>query len=150
MATPPGWSAKTAKRIDVLLLDASVWISAKDGGDRYFDAARALVVDPSRPVGALDLTLYEVANGLGVRRSRHAEAADLCHLIEARCGESLLPVDPKLVHSALELSAAHGITAYDAAYAAAARRYGWTLVSTDIADLVSKGLAVTPDAADYP
>ena len=42
------------------------------------------------------------------------------------------------------------ITPYDAAYVAAARRNGWTLVSTDIADLASKGLAVTPDAADYP
>jgi predicted nucleic acid-binding protein len=28
-----------------------------------------------------------------------------------------------------------------------ARRYDWTLVSTDIRDLVSKGLAITPDAA---
>ncbi|MBA3865980.1 MAG: hypothetical protein H0X42_06490 [Solirubrobacterales bacterium] len=43
-----------------------------------------------------------------------------------------------------------GLTAYDAAYVAASRRYGWTLVSADIADLVSKGLAVTPDGADYP
>jgi hypothetical protein len=33
---------------------------------------------------------------------------------------------------------------------AAARRHDWTLVSADIADLVSKGLAVAPDAADYP
>jgi hypothetical protein len=32
----------------------------------------------------------------------------------------------------------------------AARRHGWTLVSADIADLVSKGLAVAPDVADYP
>ncbi len=44
----------------------------------------------------------------------------------------------------------HGLSAYDAAYVAASRRDGWTLVSTDIRDLVSKGLAVTPDAADYP
>ena len=48
------------------------------------------------------------------------------------------------------MAAEHGLTAYDAAYVAAARRNGMTLVSTDIADLVSKGLAVTPDAAVYP
>ena len=42
------------------------------------------------------------------------------------------------------------LTAYDAAYVAVAGRYGWQLVSTDIRDLVSKGLAVTPDAAVYP
>jgi predicted nucleic acid-binding protein len=133
-----------------LLLDASVWISAKDRRDPYFEAARTLAVDPARAVAALDLTLYEVANGLGVRLDRHDEAVDLCRLVTGRCGESLLAVDAKLIESGLEISSEHGLTAYDAAYVAAARRHGWTLVSTDIADLVSKGLAVTPDAADYP
>jgi len=42
------------------------------------------------------------------------------------------------------------VTAYDAAYVAVSRRHGWQLVSLDIRDLVSKGLAVTPDAGDYP
>jgi predicted nucleic acid-binding protein len=134
----------------VLLLDASVWIAAKDRRDPYCDSARPLTVDPAQPVAALDLTLYEVANGLGVRRGRHAEAIDLCRLVTGRCGDSLLAIDAELIGSALEIAAEHGLTAYDAAYVAAARRHGWTLVSTDIADLVSQGLAVTPDAADYP
>jgi predicted nucleic acid-binding protein len=134
----------------VLLLDASVWIAAKDREDRYFEAARTLAVDPVRRVAALDLTLYEVANGLGVRRRRNNEAVDLCRLVAGRCGDDLLAVDGKLIESGLEIASEHGLTSYDAAYVAAARRHGWTLVSTDIADLVSKGLAVTPDAADYP
>jgi predicted nucleic acid-binding protein len=134
----------------VLLLDASVWIAAKDREDRYFEAARTLAVDPSRPVAALDLTLFEVANGLGARRGRRQEAADLCRLVVGRCGDGLLAVDLKLVESALEIASEHGLTAYDAVYVAAARRHDWALVSVDIADLVSKGLAVTPDAADYP
>ncbi len=134
----------------MLLLDASVWIAAKDRSDRFFDPARLLAVDPARPVAALDLTLYEVANGLGARQGRHEEAIDLCRLVTGRCGDDLLAIDTKLVESALQLASEHGLTAYDAAYVAAARRHGWTLVSTDIADLVSKGLAVTPDAADYP
>jgi predicted nucleic acid-binding protein len=71
-------------------------------------------------------------------------------LIEKRCGENLIAVDSELIESALEVAAEHGITAYDAAYVAVACRYDWTLVSTDIADLVSKDLAVAPDAADYP
>lgn len=91
----------------MFLLDASVWIAAKDHRDRYFDAARSLAVDSDRPVAAL-------------------------------------------IKSSLEVAAEHKLTAYDAAYVAAARRFDWTLVSTDMADLVSKGLAVTPDAADYP
>ena len=61
-----------------------------------------------------------------------------------------MPSTPSLLESALELASEHGITAYDAAYVAAAKRNDWPLVSTDVADLVSKGLAVTPDAADYP
>lgn len=137
-------------RTSVLLLDASVWIAAKDRQDRFFDPARLLAVDPAQPVAALDLTLYEVANGLGARQGRYEEAIDLCHLVTGRCGDGLLAIDAKLVESALQVAAEHGLTAYDAAYVAAARRHGWTLVSTDVRDLVAKGLAVTPDRADYP
>ncbi len=134
----------------MLLLDASVWVAAKDGGDRYFESARVLAVDPSVPVAALDLTLYEVTNALGARRGRPQEAISLCRLITGRCVGEILNVDLALVEAALEVTRDHGLTAYDAAYVAAAKRTGWTLVSADIADLVSKGLAVTPDAAVYP
>lgn len=134
----------------MLLLDASVWVAAKDGGDRYFEPARRLVLDTSQPVAALDLTLYEVANALGARRGRSAEAVDICRLVTRRCSGQLLRVDSDLIVPVLEQATAHGLTAYDAAYVAAAQRHGWTLVSADIADLVSKGLAVAPDAAVYP
>lgn len=134
----------------MLLLDASVWVAAKDGGDRHFESARVLAVSPEVPVAALDLTLYEVANALGCRRGRTEVAASLCRLIARRCSGDLLRVDFDLVEAALELAQQYGLTAYDAAYVAAAERTGWTLVSADIADLVSKGLAVTPDAAVYP
>lgn len=134
----------------MLLLDASVWVAAKDADDRYFEAARALVTDAKRPVASLDLTLYETANVV-VGRWRQPEAArDLCRTIVVRCDDRLVTVDRDLVEQTIEVAADHDLTAYDAAYVAAARRHGWTLVSTDVADLVSKGLAVTPDAADYP
>jgi predicted nucleic acid-binding protein len=131
----------------VFLLDASVWVAAKDSRERYFAPAQELAVDPAHAVAALDLTLYEVANVLGVREGRRAEAIDLCRLVAGRCGGNLLQIDAQLLGSGLEIAAEHGLTAYDAAYVAAARRHDWTLVSVDIADLVSKGLAVTPDAA---
>ncbi len=132
------------------LIDASVWIAAKERGNRYFEASRLLAVDPDTPVAALDLTLHEIANGLGVRQGRRAEALDLCRLVVGRCRDDLVATDARLIESALEIAAENGITAYDAAYVATARRYDWTLVSADIADLVSKGLAVAPDAANYP
>jgi predicted nucleic acid-binding protein len=134
----------------VLLLDAGVWVASKDSNDRYFEAARTIVVDPGRPVTSLDLALYEAANVIGARWRRPDLARALCRTIVARCDDAMIAVDHALLDSALDLAAEYRLTAYDAAYVAAARRHGWTLVSTDVADLVSKGLAVTPDADDYP
>lgn len=131
----------------MLLLDASVWVAAKDPEDPQHAAALDLAVDPVYPVAALDLTLYEVVNALGVRRGVRDGAIDLCRLVIARSGPQLLGVDAQLLSAGLEVAAEHGLSAYDAAYVAAARRHDWTLVSVDIRDLVSKGLAVTPDAA---
>jgi predicted nucleic acid-binding protein len=134
----------------VLLLDASVWVAAKDADDRYFEAARSLVLDTKLPATALDLTLYEVANVVGSRWRQPEMARELCRTVDLRCEGRIVPIDAELIDAAIETATERGLSAYDAAYVAAPRRGRWTLVSTDIADLVSKGLAVTPDAADYP
>lgn len=101
-------------------------------------------------MAAMDLTFYEVANVIGARKRQPDEARHLLRFLAQRCGEQILAIDARLAESALEVAVEYDLTAYDAAYVAAARRHGWTLVSADIADLVSKGLAVAPDAADYP
>jgi predicted nucleic acid-binding protein len=132
------------------LVDAGVWVAITDPTDRYHQAAHALVAEVGQPLAALDLTLYEVANVLGSKKGRPEEGRILTRLVARRCREALVSVDSELIESALEAAAEHGLTAYDAAYVAAARRHGWILISSDIADLVSKGLAVAPDAADYP
>lgn len=137
-------------RTDALLVDASVWIAARDPEDRFRAAARSLVLDVAIPMAAMDLTFYEVANVMGARKRQPDEARHLLRFLAQRCGEQILAIDARLAESALEVAAEYDLTAYDAAYVAAARRHGWTLVSADIADLVSKGLAVAPDAADYP
>ncbi len=134
----------------MLLLDAGVWVALGEPQDRHYSAARAIIRDLSAPLAALDLTFYEVANVVGAKKGRYDDAQDLAKLVLTRCRDRLARIDSELVGASLEIAAEHGLTAYDAAYVAAARRHGWTLVSTDIADLVSKGLAVTPDAADYP
>ena len=59
----------------------------------------------------------------------------------------LVRVNVDLIESTIEVAAEHGLTSYDAVCVAVARRHDWTLVSTDIRDLVSRGLAITPDAA---
>jgi len=133
----------------MFLLDASVWVAVARPEDEYHDVAEALV-GSLQPLTALDLTLFEVANVVGARMGKPGKARQLSRLIVKRCGDDLARIDLELSDGAIAIAGEHGLTAYDAAYVAAARRYGWTLVSADIADLVSKGLAVTPDAAVYP
>jgi predicted nucleic acid-binding protein len=137
-------------RTEVRLVDAGVWVAIADPDDKYHAIAHSIVSDIEGSLAALDLTFYEVANVMGPKKGQPREGRALSRLIAKRCGENVIAVDSDLVDSALEVAAEHRLTAYDAAYVAAARRHGWTLVSTDIADLVSKGLAVAPDAADYP
>lgn len=119
-------------------------------GERFGPEAKKLLLDSDSSLGALDLSHYEIANAVGVKMGQQKRARWLAEIVEARCGDRLLRVDTQLVDDAVGIAAEHDLTAYDAAYVAAARRHGWTFVSADIADLVSKGLAVTPDAALYP
>jgi predicted nucleic acid-binding protein len=133
----------------VLLVDAGVWVAAGDPSERFNSASRAIVLDFEQSLAALDLTLYETAN-VAVRGGRPDAARHLARTIVTRCDRRLVTIDEELAASAARVAAEHELSAYDAAYVAVARSHGWKLVSTDIRDLVSKGLAVTPDAADYP
>jgi predicted nucleic acid-binding protein len=134
----------------VLLVDASAWVTLVDSASPYRESTARMIRGRAGSLGALDLTLYEIANAVGVKQGDPDEAGRILRLVDISCRERILTVDPRLLDSALEVAAEHGLTAYDATYVAASRRHGWQLVSTDIRDLVSKGLAVTPDAADYP
>jgi predicted nucleic acid-binding protein len=129
-----------------LLLDASVWVAAAEPNQRFHPQALALV-DSGEPVAALDLTLFEVANALGIKARRPGDARLMLETIAIRCGQRIVRADSHLLVAALDDGTAHGLTAYDAAYVTVAKRNDWTLVSTDFRDLVSKGLAVAPDAA---
>jgi predicted nucleic acid-binding protein len=133
-----------------LLIDASVWGKLAEPGDRLHRESRDLLIDSKADLAALDLTLYEVANAVGVKMGQPKRAQWLSELVEVRCADRLVRIDPRLVATTVEVAAEHALTAYDAAYVAVARRNGWQLVSLDTRDLVSKGLAVTPDAAVYP
>ncbi|HEX5375290.1 MAG TPA: PIN domain-containing protein, partial [Solirubrobacterales bacterium] len=120
----------------MLLLDASVWVLLVDPEDPHHNDAVALIRDRATSLAALDLTLHEIANAIGVKRGNAHEATKVIRLLLACCRARVVSADAELAGSALEIASEHGLTAYDAAYVAAARRNGWTLVSTDIADLV--------------
>ncbi len=129
----------------MLLLDASVWIAAIDEDDDFHSAARALALTPAHPLGALDLTIYEVANVVGVVKGRGDLAARICRAILKRSDGRVVRVDAALAERAIKLGEDNKLTAYDAAYVAAARKHAWTLVSADVKDLVKSGLALAPD-----
>jgi predicted nucleic acid-binding protein len=132
------------------LVDASVWGRLAEPQDRFHQQVRDFLVESEATLGALDLTMFEVANAVGVKMYQPQRARWLFDLVAARCADRLVRVDADLLEAAVEIAERNGLTAYDAAYVAAARRNGWQLVSLDLRDLVSKGLAVTPDDADYP
>ena len=98
----------------------------------------------------LDLTLHEVANVIARKYGEVDVARRLAQGLFRGSASPPLRADVALIEDGLDLMSEHGLTAYDAAYVAAARRNGWQLVSLDVRDLVSRGLAVTPEAADYP
>jgi predicted nucleic acid-binding protein len=133
----------------LFLVDASVWVAAvTPQHPQHGEAERLLRVGP--PLMVLDLTLYEVANVVARKYGELDLARKLVQGLFRGSARPPLQADVILFEDGLDLMSEHGLTAYDAAYVAAARRNGWQLVSLDIRDLVSKGLAVTPDAALYP
>lgn len=130
-----------------LLLDASVWVAACDVDDRFYGDSRELTYDKALTAAALDLTLFEVANVVAKRWGGYSVAIEVSRSVARRCAENLVTVHLELIESTIEIAAEYRLTSYDAAYVAVARRHDWTLVSTDVRDLVSKDLAITPDAA---
>lgn len=136
--------------MSTLLLDASVWLAALDPADKHHSAAQQLLeaaAEGTETLAALDLTLYEVANVATVRWRSPLDAGRLVELVLLACSDTLERADDTLLRQAAALATDHGLTVYDAAYVAASRRREWTLVSGDVADLVTPGLAVSPAAA---
>jgi len=87
------------------------------------------------------LAVHEVGNVLTIHSGWSAEKiADALRLLAEICGDPLeLHPDDHL--TAAELAHTHGLTFYDASYAAIARRVGRGLLSAD-SDLIEPRLAV--------
>ncbi len=134
--------------MSALVLDAGVWLAARDADDRFHAECREIIAGRSAELTALDLTLYEVANVATVRWRSATEAERLVSLVLKACRGNLLRADVELLRAAAGTAAERSITVYDAAYVVSAAERGATLVSTDLADLVNAGLAISP--ADTP
>lgn len=133
----------------VVVADANVAVKwFHDTGEEGVEAARALLdafVDERISLVVLDLTAYEVGNGL-LREQTAASPESVATLLDAvsdLCPRiSLEPAERRL---AAELADEHRLTFYDAAYAAAARgRQG--LLATFDQRLLAADLGLRPSA----
>lgn len=134
-------------RVIDIVSDANIalkWFHAE--GEEEVEPARALLeAHKTRRVAltVLDLTSYEVGNAL-LRGHAQASAEQVATVLEA-----LTEICPALSPSseqmrlATQLAERHGLTLYDAAYAAAAQDRGATLVTLD-SDLLHAGLGTRP------
>ena len=123
-----------------LFLDASVILASEDPSDSEF-AAAAQLVEGTTSIATLDLAYYETSNVATRSWQNPSAASRMIGLIEwiGRDG-GVIQADRPLAHATTAIALEHGITTYDAA----ARSIGAQLVSCDIRDLVSKGLAILP------
>jgi predicted nucleic acid-binding protein len=132
--------------IDVVS-DANValkWFHAD--GEEEVDHARALLDAHkvrSIALAVLDLTAYEIGNAL-LRGRAHASAEQTATVLQAL--REICPAispDPEQLRLAAQLAEQHGLTLYDAAYAAVAQSRHATLVTLDRA-LLNAGLGQRP------
>jgi predicted nucleic acid-binding protein len=134
--------------VSTLLLDASVILAAFDSDDELHGASQTLLADPDVTLATLDLARYEVANVAIRSWCEFERVAPLLEAIDRISGDGgVIPSTTTLLSRAAKLADEHTISVYDAAYVAAADQAGGALVSCDIRDLVSKGLASSPASA---
>lgn len=145
MTEPAGETepASESKPPRAFFLDASVLLASEDTDDAQHEASNALL--RTGKLTTLDLALYETTNVAIVRWTDPDAARRLRERIWtiAELG-TLVRVDADLGEKAAQLAAAKHLSAYDAAYVAAAERLGLTLASCDEHDLVGPGLAKLP------
>jgi len=123
----------------VIFLDASVLLAAEDSDDSHHASATTLLRGGA--LATLDLAIYEVTNVATV--SWRDEAA--CDRLRERVWAiaefgALARIDRALARRIAELAGLHKLSAYDAAYVAAAEHLGTPLASCDHRDLISRGL----------
>jgi hypothetical protein len=94
-----------------LLVDASVWGRLAEPNDRFHQEARDLLVESEGTLAALDLTLFEVANAIGVKMRQPQRARWLFDLVAARCGDRLVRVVGNDVAAGFEVEERQALTA---------------------------------------
>jgi predicted nucleic acid-binding protein len=134
----------------ILLVDTSVaikWVH-EEGESEVVEARRLLAAHRAGDVRLLllDLAAYEFGTVLlRPLRQPAAVVTQQLDLLRRLCGPFVHPA-PSWLDEAAELAVAHGLTFYDACWAAAARALDCPLVSAD-RRLVEADLAITATRA---
>lgn len=126
----------------MIFLDASVLLALEDPRDANHRDAVKLV--RGEGLATLDFSLYEITNVCDRNWGRPQAGRRLRRLVWELGSDRIERISSLMIDRTAEIARQHEISAYDAAYVAAAERVGLQLVSCDVRDLVSKGLAVTP------
>jgi predicted nucleic acid-binding protein len=129
-----------------VICDASVvlkWFHA-EGEEEVGDSRTLLDLQTSGAIAlsVLDLTVYEVGNALVRGMGAPAAAAQTALESLALICPRVAPTTAELV-DAMVLAERHGLTVYDAAYAAVAQNRGARLVTLDRL-LLNAGLGIRP------
>lgn len=118
-------------------------LAAEDTDDVHHRAAAALL--KTGALATIELAAYEVINVAERRWHDTAASARLRQRLWAIAElGTLVRADPQLTERTAELAREYQLSAYDAAYVAAAQRLSVPLASCDQRDLVSRGLAQLP------
>ncbi len=133
--------------MNLWLLDASTLLASEDPDDDHHRDSRRLL-EGNDPLATLDLAFYEVTN-VAICAWHDSSAAQRLRSRVAAVGDDggVVRADAALLESAVGIADENGITVYNATYVAAARALGGQLVSCDVHDLVSRGLALLPGDA---
>jgi len=131
-----------------LLLDSCVWLAyARAEGEPDHEAAVDLITRSARgqvELQLLDVTLYELGNVVVRAWKQSTRMARLIvdAAVDIASGPPLVPTAAER-RDAHALAEEHGLSVYDATYAAVARERRLTLVSGD-KRLLRSGLAAAP------
>lgn len=130
----------------VLIVDASVWVSAADATDAFSEPSRAFlssVVRRATPIALPDFAELEVACALARRLRDGERAKDLAGQMLRSPLITVHSLDSSLLRRAVEVGTRKLLRAGDAVYAAVTDLTGGEVVSWD-EELIQRAGAVTP------
>ena len=130
----------------VLVVDASVWVSAADATDAFSEPSRTFLSSLARratPVALPDLAELEVACALARRLGDGQRGKDLAGQMLRSPLITVHALDSSLLRRAVEVGTRKLLRAGDAVYAAVGELTGAVVVSWD-GELIERAGAVTP------